>query len=58
MIDVIDEINSLYMEQNEKHYYTNQLCAAGTFKGQIEKEHCDIFISPGVSKWIRCNSKG
>ncbi len=59
MIDVIDEINTLYMEQNENITIQTNYAAAGTLKAQIENgATCDIFISPGVKQMDSLQQQG
>jgi molybdate transport system substrate-binding protein len=59
MIDVIDEINALYMEQNSNVTIQANYAAAGTLKTQIENGAiCDIFISPGVKQMDSLQQQG
>ena len=59
MIDVIDEINALYMEQNSNVTIQANYAAAGTLKTQIENgATCDIFISPGVKQMDSLQQQG
>jgi molybdate transport system substrate-binding protein len=59
MIDVIDEVNALYMEQNSNVTIQANYAAAGTLKTQIENGAiCDIFISPGVKQMDSLQQQG
>ncbi len=59
MIDVIDDINALYMEQNKNVTIQANYAAAGTLKSQIENgATCDIFISPGIKQMNSLQQQG
>ncbi|MDD4924361.1 MAG: molybdate ABC transporter substrate-binding protein [Dehalococcoidales bacterium] len=59
MIDVIDDINALYMERNKNVTIQANYAAAGTLKTQIENgATCDIFISPGIKQMNSLQQQG
>jgi molybdate transport system substrate-binding protein len=59
MIDVISELNALYMEENSNVTIVANFAAGGTLQTQIENgAPCDVFINVGAQQMNNLETKG